>query len=156
MTDRQVGLSHRPYFIPYYRNVDIPSLPPGLRAFIAHHVPSMVHLEVLLLLSRDERRAWSARDAAVAVRCGLERASAALQSLAARGLVRRAGGGEFPLFQYDPVSADLRTHVTQLDTLERQRPVTLIRAIHETPLGGDALAEVVLPADRERGDDDGG
>jgi hypothetical protein len=70
------------------------------------------------------------------VRCALERASAALDSLSAHGLIRHVDGATLPSFCYGPTSAALRAHVSQLDTLERQRPVTLIRAVHESTLGG--------------------
>jgi hypothetical protein len=102
--------------------------------FLQTCIHSASELSVLLQLARDERREWTALETAVAVRCDPHRAERALEALVERGLAARIGAAPSAHYRYEPRSPRLRLHVAWLDQIERQQPVSLIRAIYGLPI----------------------
>jgi hypothetical protein len=74
---------------------------PGVQAFVAEHIHSVTQLELLLLLHRDPRVAWTAGRAAAEMRYPSAWARDQLDRFAASGLVA-AGDEDEPSFRYRP------------------------------------------------------
>jgi hypothetical protein len=99
--------------------------------FLRGAVPSVDAAEILLLLSRERERWWTAQEAAAALlpvasvgEPDVARYFGALQGagLIALGPDKRA--------QYRPAAPALDEHVRTLEQAYRERPVTLIRVIY--------------------------
>jgi hypothetical protein len=97
--------------------------------FIQTTLPSYDAAVMLVRVSRDPERAWTAEGLAGAM--GLDASSAPevrqlLEHFANAGVLEAAGEGTFRLV---PETGDLRAVVDELRTAYDRRPVTLIRAI---------------------------
>lgn len=99
--------------------------------FLQAAVPAVETAELLLVLRRDDARAWTVADAVAALGAGVslpeEVASRYLEELQARGLVSFDAQRRV---QYRPASETLAAHAATLEKVYRERPVTLIRVIY--------------------------
>jgi hypothetical protein len=99
--------------------------------FLQTAVPAVETAELLLVLRRESERAWSVPEAVAALGAGVslpeELAGRYLDELQARGLVTIDPGKRV---QYRPASEHLAAHVSTLEKVYRERPVTLIRVIY--------------------------
>jgi hypothetical protein len=99
--------------------------------FLRSAVPTVDAAELLLLLSRERERWWSAQEAAAALQPGvsLGEADAAryLGAFQAGGLVATNPDKRV---QYRPAHSGIEAHVATLAQAYRERPVTLIRVIY--------------------------
>ena len=97
-----------------------------VREFIARYVPSIDHLDALLLLARDESRAWTSQESADALQSSLASCEKAFDDLVRFGLA------EFnrSAYRYRPASDALRVAIARLQDLNREQPVSLIREIY--------------------------
>ena len=99
--------------------------------FLRAAVPTVDAAELLLLLSRERERWWSAREAAAA----LQPVASPAEADVARYLAGYQAAGLIALgpdkrVQYRTGSAMLDSHVRTLEQAYRERPVTLIRVIY--------------------------
>jgi len=99
--------------------------------FLRTAIPTVDGAELLLLLSRERERWWSAQEAVAALQPGVSLAEAD----AARYLgAFQAGGllavGPDKRVQYRAATPALEAHVRMLEQAYRERPVTLIRVIY--------------------------
>lgn len=102
---------------------------PELKDFIARHVQSVEHLEVLLLLHLSRERAWTVGAVARELR-GNELAIARwLDLLVATGLAQRSGEA----FSFRSDSADATRQTENLAALYRERAVKVIEFIYARP-----------------------
>lgn len=102
----------------------------AIRAFIARCLPSIDHLDALLLLAREESRTWTSHEAAGALHCAPANCEKALADLVRFGLAEFKAGS----YRYRPATDTLREAVFRLETMNRERPVSLIREIYrESP-----------------------
>lgn len=108
-------------------------IPYEVTALLRRALPSMVHIEVLLLLAKDPVRAWSAADAAVAVHATPDLVAAALADLHASRLVVPVAGSHPPAHRIDASDELANNAVASLREMYERRPVTLIRAVYERP-----------------------
>jgi hypothetical protein len=108
-------------------------IPYEVTALLRRALPSMVHIEVLLLLARDPARSWSAAAAATEVHSTPELAAAALADLHAARLVVPEGEGQPPSYRIDQRDELATSAVASLREMYERRPVTLIRAVYERP-----------------------
>jgi hypothetical protein len=104
-------------------------LSPELIRFIQTTLPSYDAAVILVRVSRDPERAWTAEELAEAM--GLDARSAPevrqlLDHFAQAGVLEIAGEGTFHLV---PETGAMRAVVDELRTAYDRRPVTLIRAI---------------------------
>lgn len=104
-------------------------LSPELIRFIQTTLPSYDAAVILVRVSRDPERAWTAESLAETM--GLDARSAPevrqlLEHFAHAGALETAGEGAFRLA---PETGDLRAVVDELRTAYDRRPVTLIRAV---------------------------
>jgi hypothetical protein len=109
------------------------SVDPAVRELISKHLSSMDHVELLVLLSADESRRWTAERAAEAVHAAVRNIARVLEQLEVAGLLGREGSGDGATFRYAPSQPGMRDAVAALVVMYHQRPVTLVRAIYERP-----------------------
>jgi hypothetical protein len=99
--------------------------------FLRTAVPSVDAAELLLLVSRERERWWSAQEAAAALQPNAVPSEA---DVARYFTVLQAAGvlavGPDKRGQYRPGNAALESHVKTLEQAYRERPVTLIRVIY--------------------------
>lgn len=117
-----------------------------VREFIARYLPSIDHLDALLLLARDESRSWSSEDAAVELHDSLG-TEKALSDLVRFGLVEFDGSA----FRYRPATDALRATIAQLAELNREHPVSLVREIYRQPSSARFFSDAFR---LRRGEDD--
>lgn len=97
-----------------------------VREFIGRYLPSIDHLDALLLLSRDEARTWTSEEAAAALHYPPLSCEKVLTDLVRFGLAEITGNE----FRYGPATDTLRSAVSQLEDLNRKQPVSLVREIY--------------------------
>ena len=116
-------------------------LPSEVNDLIDRYVPSMRHLETLILMHSEERRDWTVDDftdrvGADAPQCGL-----VLVDLERLGLARREERDGSVAFHYAPADAATRRGVELLISMYHRQPVTLIRAIYERQSSAQRFAD---------------
>lgn len=112
---------------------DEPGLPPTVVALLHRALPSMVHIESLLLLARVAPAPSSRHTIAAEVRASPALVAAALADLETARLVASVPGTEPPEHRFAPGhDADVQAVAALRDVYER-KPVTLIRAMYERP-----------------------
>jgi hypothetical protein len=105
-----------------------------IKKLIASQLPTMDHVEILVLLQKIAPAALTQADIVRESKRPLELVAKALSDLAAGGIVTHAGsGGTEDSYRYDPQSAHLRAAADELVKEYDTRPVTLIRAIYDRP-----------------------
>lgn len=90
-------------------------LPERVKTFLFSHVDSAEQLEILLLLSADRARAWTARALSDELRSTPNSVTQRLAALQALGLVSR----NETEFRYDPRDPDMESTVAELVTAYR-------------------------------------
>lgn len=104
-------------------------IPKEVEEFISSSIVSIQQLDVLLLVSADEERAWTPAEVASTLKTNAEAAGACLRALAAAGLLTEAGGG----FRYAP-PAELRDVVAQLGLVYRTYKTRVIQLVFSRPV----------------------
>lgn len=99
-----------------------------VRRFILTSIPSVPHLETLLLLWRERNREWDAAGVAQRIYVPERTAAAVLAELAASGLV--ATTGDPPRCRFDATREALATLVARLDAAYARDLVGVTRLIH--------------------------
>jgi hypothetical protein len=98
--------------------------------FIYFAVPTYPAAVLLVLVSRDPGRHWTAEEVAGQMGSGIDAVRQYAAHFAGMGLLRTHEAGTF---QYDPASEKLRKDVAKLVSAYDTRPVTLIRVIYSMP-----------------------
>ncbi len=101
-----------------------------LQSFIRANLRPVWELELLLLISRDRTRAWSAGELNRELCSSIHLVSQILGKLVRAGLVSEAGGGAY---RYDPQTPELEQVVDQLAQEYAARPLAIVRAILAAP-----------------------
>lgn len=117
----------------------------NLQQFILKYVESVDHLRALLLLRSELGRFWSVMELSARLYLEPGRAAEVLASLQNAGLLRERGAE----YRYDPADPELARLVEELEQLDRERPVTLIKLIYSRP----GTLETFADAFRLRRDD---
>jgi hypothetical protein len=100
-----------------------------VRRFIADEIVSVEQLEVLLVLRGSAEVTWTAADVARTLVIRSESASAWLEDLARRGLLRREDGR----YRYDPPDLETEHTLDQLAGSYAKYRVAVVRLIFSTP-----------------------
>lgn len=113
-----------------------PGLPADVASLVAKHLPSMQHVEVLLMLRRAEPESVPTSAIVAEVQGGRALTLACLEDLADARLVAREGGpaadgSPAAAYCFAPASAALRQAVDGLLAMYSERPVTLVRAVYD-------------------------
>jgi hypothetical protein len=105
--------------------------PEDVRQFLAANIDSLEQLETLRILGEDDAREWEHTEIAQHVQSSPETILAHLATLEGRGLLHceRREGRTF--CGYGPHSPELEIQVRELLDLYRQRPVSMIRIVHQ-------------------------
>jgi hypothetical protein len=106
-----------------------PDLPDEQKAFIARHIETLAHLDVLLFLCSQSEKAWSAGDVTRELRGTQESVVRWLNHLETTGLVARDG----ELFRFHPASPEHANQVKALQQVYMDRPVLVIEHIYSRP-----------------------
>jgi hypothetical protein len=116
-----------------------------VREFIARYLPTLDHLDALLLLARDESRTWTSHDAAGALHCAPPTCERALADLVRFGLAEL----RMSAYRYAPSTAELRAGVSGLEAMNREQPVSLIREIYRQSPSARSFSEAFRLRRRE-------
>ncbi|HKG95220.1 MAG TPA: hypothetical protein VKA84_25100 [Gemmatimonadaceae bacterium] len=113
-------------------------LPPEVVDLVARHLPSMQHVETLLLLRRADPEAVAADAVVAEIHGGRALTLACLEDLADAGLIARSGGrpsegGPAAAYRFAPATPALRAAADKLAEMYSVRPVTLVRAVYDRP-----------------------
>lgn len=101
-----------------------------LNNFIRSTIRSVWALELLLLVSRERTRSWSADDLNRELRGSLGLVSDILSKFNSAGLVTDGGDGTY---RYEPQSTELEKVVRQLEDAYAARPLAVVREIVAAP-----------------------
>jgi hypothetical protein len=104
-------------------------IPPAVRAFIAKHVDSVAHLEILMLMHASPEVRWDIETISKRLYTTELQASNALRKLCSDGILR----SKDDVFAYDDLdSVTIRT-IDQLADAYRRQLVPITNLIHSRP-----------------------
>lgn len=104
-----------------------------LRRFISEHLGSIVQLELLLLLSADGNKAWSADEVAKALYISPEAALGFLEGLRGQGLCQLSANTP-QHYQFAPAKPEWEQLTRELAAMYKERRVTIINLIYAGPV----------------------
>jgi predicted ArsR family transcriptional regulator len=105
-----------------------------LKEFIAGHCHSVIRLEVLLLLSEDRNKVWSADAVDRKLNLTPTSAKAHLDELVSQGLLRLVDGPTEEQYRYRPSSDKLDKTVGQLSNAYATQRVAVLTMIFANPV----------------------
>lgn len=108
-------------------------LPSEVLALVARALPSMIHIELLLLLRRTAPLGWSVTRGALELRTSPELVAATLDDLVAARLAEAVRGTDPVDYRFDPSDGSVVAAVSLLQESYDRRPVTLIKALYTRP-----------------------
>jgi hypothetical protein len=106
-----------------------------LKRFIAGYIPSLEHLEILLLLSERPSQDWTVESVYEVVKSSDTGVRKALDELTEMKLLRREGAN----YRYSPATEETGRLVTDLAVAYRTRRIRVVELIYSPEL--DALRE---------------
>jgi hypothetical protein len=111
-----------------------PTIPEAVRRFVHGHLPSMEHVDALLMLVASGSQPRSASEAAAELQGEPPAMLAIFRDLVKSGLAAQetSPDGE-ERFRYAPADDAVTAVVTQLVDVHRTRPVSLIRLVYDRP-----------------------
>ena len=114
-------------------------IPEEVRQFVGKYILSLDQLEVLLLVSALPDREWSVKDVDNVVRSSPAVVAERLDSLAAAGILRRAG--DPPVYQYKPRTEELSRAVAALSATYKSSRHRIVELIYAPSRSDDTLKE---------------
>jgi hypothetical protein len=102
-------------------------LPTTLRQFIAGHIQTVEHLDILCLLAEDPSRDWSVLDAHRNIQSTEKSVQEGLQHFVGCNLLAKNKDGTF---RFAPGSSELNRATMELIKTYRERRVSVIEAIY--------------------------
>lgn len=106
-------------------------LPTDVVALLHRSLPSMAHVELLLLLARITPKGCRMLDAAAELRTDPNQLSTALVDLGDAKLLKP--GPEPGEVQLDAADPAMRATIAQLQDIYDRRPVTLVKVLYQRP-----------------------
>lgn len=103
-------------------------IPDEVRRFLLGAIPSVPHLEALLLVRAEASEPWTASRLARRLYIDETGAGRLLRELGEAGLLRQGGHG----YRFDPTDAPLATVVAELDAIYARRVVEVAELIHSS------------------------
>jgi hypothetical protein len=129
------------------------NFPEIVRSLIAHHLDSVLEVEILLLLYQTRPRAWSAADLVEKLRIDPAFANTHLGKLCDHGLLR-CDEGPPATYAFAPGSAELEAAAAALDRAYADRRVSVIELIFAKPLDKIRSFADAFRIRREKGEKD--
>jgi hypothetical protein len=108
-------------------------IPPEVERLIARALPSMVHIELLLLLHRTAPAAWSVQSATSELKGTAALVEGAFVDLERTGFAAAVAGARPPQWRLDASSDTNLAATMQLRDMYDRRPVTLVNALYNRP-----------------------
>lgn len=108
-------------------------LPQEVTTLLHRALPSMVHIELLLLLFRTGPRGWTTPELAMELRSSPELVAAAMEDLETSRLAEKEPGSTPARHRFNATEATAIQAVAMLQTIYDRRPVTLIKALYKRP-----------------------
>lgn len=105
-----------------------------VKEFIAEYIHSVIRLEVLLLLTDDRDKVWSAEAVDRKLNLTPHSAKAHLDELVSQGLLVRTDGAPERLYRYHPSSESLDRTVGQLSKAYKAQRVAVLTLIFANPV----------------------
>jgi hypothetical protein len=109
-----------------------------LDKFIAEEIQSLEQLEILLLLSGNPHKWWTAKGAYEVIKSNPASVEARLEEMTVRRALRKETENEVR-YQFAPEDPALWTIVNELRDAYKERPVKVVQAIYSKP--PDAVQE---------------
>lgn len=110
-----------------------PELPYEVRALLQRALPSMVHVEALLLLSKVPSESRQPHAVAAKIGTTADIAAAALADLVTSRLAEIAPGSAPPEYRLAATDAATVHAIASLQEMYDRRPVTLVKAVYDRP-----------------------
>ena len=110
-----------------------PELPYEVRALLQRALPSMVHVEAVLLLAKTPSHSHQPHAVAAAIGTTPEIAAAAIADLVTARLAEVAPGSAPPEFRLAATDAATVHALASLREMYDRRPVTLVKAVYDRP-----------------------
>lgn len=123
-------------------------IPDPVRQFIRNSIKSVWALELLLFMRRGAPSAWSVNQLSAQLRSSPSLIAAILPTFKKTGLVTEEPIG---FFRYDPVAPEIEDAARQLDEINAERPLALIKEIVAMP--NEKLNSFVAAFNMRRGKD---
>jgi hypothetical protein len=108
-------------------------LPEDVQRFLRVQIRSIEQLEILLLLSAEPDRTWTAAEVYKVVLSNQKSVEEELDRLAQQGLLRRNDRGEVT-FEFSPSSEGWKVLITEIGRLYKERRVKVVEAIYAAPV----------------------
>jgi DNA-binding IclR family transcriptional regulator len=105
------------------------AIPDDVKRFILTSIPSIPHLEALLLLRNNENLSWTSADVARRIYNSEKAAHALLQELLAAGFVGD-NGSDGQQYRYAPASDQLREMIGRLSQSYSRNLVDVTELVH--------------------------
>lgn len=105
------------------------AIPDDVKRFILTSIPSIPHLEALLLLRNNENLSWSSADVARRIYISEKAAHGLLQELLAAGFVSDSAS-EGQQYRYAPASDELREMIGRLGQSYSRNLVDVTELVH--------------------------
>jgi hypothetical protein len=109
-----------------------------LERFIAAEINSLEQLEILLLLSGNPHKWWSAEGVYDVIKSSVQSVRDRLEEMTHRGMLRKEVESEVR-YQFAPASDDLWKVTSELRDAYKERSVKVVQAIYSKP--PDAVQE---------------
>ena len=108
-----------------------PAITEDIRRFVLTSIPSVPHLEALLLLRAGTRKAWNVADVAERLYISEKNSAGLLEDLCEAGMVVvDKAAAVAPAYRYQPASEQLRATIDDLADLYARRLVDVTHLIH--------------------------
>ena len=109
-----------------------------LEKFIAAEISTLEQLEILLLLSGNPHKWWTASGVYDVIKSSVQSVEVRLNEMAERGILRREVDSEVR-FQFGPANDDVWRITSELREAYKERSVKVVQAIYSNP--PDAVQE---------------
>ena len=110
-----------------------PELPYEVRALLLRALPSMVHVEALLLLSKSPSESFQPHAVADRIGATPDTTAAALADLVTAKLAEQRPGSAPAEFRLAATDVSTANAVASLQEMYDRRPVTLVKAVYDRP-----------------------
>lgn len=113
---------------------------PELDKFIAAEIQSLEQLEILLLLSGNPHKWWTATGVYEVVKSSLQSVEGRLREMTERGILKKETDSEVR-YQFAPAQENFWKLVSELREAYKERSVKVVQAIYSAKTAPDAVQE---------------
>ena len=114
------------------------AIPTQVRQFLGQYIKSVEQLEILLLLSGNPHKWWTATGVYEVIKSSVQSVQDRLNEMVARGILRKEAENEVR-FQFKPTNDAVWNITSELRDAYKERSVKVVQAIYSKP--PDAVQE---------------